>query len=42
MTNRNVWSAGERGSAATSRRPGIRERAAALASFVLRPFRADR
>ena len=27
---------------AASQRPGIRERAAALASFILRPFRADR
>ena len=32
----------ERARAAANRRPGIRERAAALASFVLRPFRADR
>ena len=32
----------ERAGAAANRRPGIRERAAALASFVLRLFRADR
>ena len=31
----------ERARVATNRRPGIRERAAALASSVLRPFRAD-